>query len=96
MNIEWEERPHCDRSGKTTWYAKIDKPSNLRQSKHDTTLTAAAYIQHEAGRYSTGFMRSITQHFNPPRDRLHTELGARRRIRKYLELWAIAGYPTGE
>lgn len=93
MDIEW--RPNPASAGGAT-FAAIDAPSNLRKRPPKGKLMVAAFTKEADGLYSTSFVRAIKEHFNPPTQRLHTELGAKRRIRKYLELWAIAGYPTGE
>jgi hypothetical protein len=89
MEIEWK-LSMFDR--KLSTLAKIQMPSNLRLRDK---FNAALYQQGDDGLWRTAFAPAIRLHFNPPTTSLHTELGARRRIRKYLELWAIAGYPTG-
>jgi hypothetical protein len=86
MEIEW--KLHMN-GGKLSTIAKVTVPSNLRP------LSAALFQQDDDGLWRTAFAPAIRQHFDIPKQGLHTELGARRRIRKYLELWAIAGYPTG-
>ena len=85
MEIEWEIQLFGD---KITTVGKIHLPSNLGHS------IVVMYQQDEKGLWRTAFIPAIRAHFDIPRQGLHTELGARRRIRKYLELWAIAGYPT--
>ena len=89
MEIEW--KLHLHGGGKLSTIAKIaiPLPSNLRP------LNAALYQLEDDGLWRTAFAPAIREHFDIPKTPLHTELGARRRIRKYLELWAIAGYPTG-
>ena len=89
MNIEWEIQMFGD---KMTTVGKIYLPSNLRL-RHSIVVM---YQQDEKGLYRTAFIPAIRAHFDIPTKGLHTELGARRRIRKYLTLWAIAGYPTGD
>ena len=86
MNIEWEFQWFGD---KITTVGKIYLPSNLRHS------IVVMYQKDEKGLYRTAFIPAIRAHFDIPTQGLHTETGARRRIRKYLTLWAIAGYPTG-
>lgn len=88
MEIEW--KLHIN-GGKLSTIAKVQPPSNIRTGK----FSSALYQQDDDGLWRTAFAPAIRQHFDIPRQGLHTELGARRRIRKYLELWAIAGYPTG-
>ncbi len=88
MDIEW--KLHMG-GGKLSTIAKVTVPSNIRTGK----FSSALYQQDDDGLWRTAFAPAIRLHFNPPTTPLHTELGARRRIRKYLELWAIAGYPTG-
>jgi hypothetical protein len=95
MEITWDYKPSgVNEFGAT--FAIIAAPSNLRKRPPTGKLMVAGYTKEKDGRYSTSFVRTIKEHFNPPTQRLHTELGARRRIRKYLELWAIAGYPLGD
>ena len=88
MDIEW--KLHMG-GGKLSTIAKVTVPSNIRT----LPFSAALFQQDEKGLWRTAFAPAIRQHFDIPTQGLHTELGARRRIRKYLELWAIAGYPTG-
>lgn len=90
MEIEWKLNIHG--GGKLSTLAKVTVPSNLRWSDK---FNAALYQQEDDGLWRTAFAPAIREHFDVPKTPLHTELGARRRIRKYLELWAIAGYPTG-
>ena len=85
MNIEWEVQMFGD---KMKTLAKIPVPSKI------SPITAALYQQGDSGLWSTAFLPAIREHFDIPTQGLRTELGARRRIRKYLELWAIAGYPA--
>lgn len=89
MEIEWKLNMFDSR---LSTLAKVQPPSNLRWRDK---FNAALYQQDDDGLYRTAFAPAIRLHLNPPTTPLHTELGARRRIRKYLELWAIAGYPTG-
>ena len=96
MNIEWEVRENYEGSNTTTWFARIEVPSNIRRGNTDMTFVAGAVTQHEDGPYRTAFMRALTDHFDVPRTLLHTKQGAMRRVEKYLTLWAVAGYPTGE
>ena len=91
MDIKWEHRASVKLGGAT--FAVIKAPSNLRKRPPKGQLMVAAFTPEKDGTYSTSFVRAIKEYFNPPTMRLHTEKGARRRIRKYLELWAIAGYP---
>ena len=88
MEIEWKL---LISGGKLSTLAKVDLPSNLRQGK----FSAALFQQDDDGLWFTAFAPAIRDYFDIPKTGLHTELGVRRRIRKYLELWAIAGYPTG-
>jgi hypothetical protein len=92
MEIKWQERVSTFQEGAV--YAVVTLPSNIRPMGGEVVL--AAYSKGENGLYNTSFKLAIKKHFNPPTTWLHTELGARRRIRKYLELWAIAGYPLGD
>ena len=94
MNIVWETRENYNGGGTVTWFAKIEPPSNLRRQREEPWLIAAAVVQAD-GKYSVGFMPSIRKYFSPPVTCLNTRKGATRRVRKYIELWAIAGYPTG-
>lgn len=96
MKIEWETRENYEGSNSTTWFAKIERPSNLRRGDRDTTFLAGAVTHQADGTYRTSFMRALNSHFDIPRTRLHTEKGAKRRVEKYLNLWAVAGYPTGD
>ena len=102
MDIEWELRVLA--GGKVGTLAKIEAPSKIRQlakianlgrSIRETHVTTALYQQDEDNTYRVAFIPAIRQHFDLPTKPLNTEKGARRRIRKYVELWAIAGYPTG-
>lgn len=86
MDIKWELQMM---GGKLSTVGKIYLPSNIRYG------IVALYQQDDDGLYRTAFVPAIRAYFDIPRQGLHTELGARRRIRKYIELWAIAGYPTG-
>jgi hypothetical protein len=95
MDIKWETKPSGVNAHVAT-FASIKAPSNLRKKPPTGTLMVAAFTPEDDGTYSTSFVRAIKEYFNPPTVRLHTEKGARRRIRKYLELWAIAGYPLGD
>lgn len=88
MDIEWKLLIN---GGKISTLAKVSAPSNLRRD----TYNPALYQQGDDGLWRTAFSPAIKSYFDIPRTPLHTELGARRRIRKYIELWAIAGYPTG-
>jgi hypothetical protein len=101
MNIEWEMR--ITDAHTLSHVARILAPSNLRQitnlgrprsERHaPRSITAALYQKCEDGRYQVAFIPAIQKHFDIPKTLLNTERGARRRIRKYVELWAIAGYP---
>jgi hypothetical protein len=93
MNIVWETRENYNGEGTVTWFAKIEPPSNFRWNREEPWLIAAAVVQAD-GKYSVGFMPAIRKHLSPPTTRLNTKRGATRRVRKYLTLWAIAGYPT--
>jgi hypothetical protein len=93
MNIVWETRENYNGEGTVTWLAKIEPPSNLRRQTDRYWVTAAAVVLAD-GKYSVGFLPSIRTYFSPPVTRLNTRKGATRRVRKYIELWAIAGYPT--
>ncbi len=92
MEINWQQRDSVLQNGAV--YAVVRLPSNIRPLGGEVVL--AAYAKGENGLYNTSFRLAIKQHLNPPTAWLHTELGAKRRIRKYLELWAIAGYPLGD
>lgn len=95
MDIEWNYKPSgVNEFGAT--FATIAAPSNLRKRPPKGQLMVAAFTKDKDGLYNTSFVRAIKEHFNPPTMRLHTEKGAKRRIRKYIELWAIAGYPLGD
>ena len=96
MNIEWHHREDYQRAGTTTWFAKIEVPSNIRRADANQTFLAAAVTREEDGLYRTSFVRFFASYFDIPRTRLHTEKGAKRRVEKYLTLWAVAGYPTGD
>lgn len=94
MEIKWQERVSTFKEG--AMYAVVQLPSNVRTRTAAGETVLAAYSKGENGLYSTSFRLAIKKHFNPPNTWLHTELGAKRRIRKYIELWAIAGYPLGD
>jgi hypothetical protein len=89
MEIEW--KLNTGGGDRLSTLAKIQMPSNIRLRDK---FNAALYQQYDDGLWRTAFAPAIREHFDVPKTPLHTELGARRRIRKYLELWAIAGYPT--
>ena len=93
MQIEWEKRTNYDGSTDAV-LAKIVVPSNIRRG--GGILTAGAISKLENDKYKTSFIRAIHTHLQPPRTQLNTEKGARRRVQKYLTLWAIAGYPIGD
>lgn len=99
MNIEWD---YDVSGGRTSVVARIPAPSNIRHAMHlgmgygakpMTHITVALYQKDADTEYRVAFIPAIQDHFDPPYARLKTELGAKRRIRKYAELWAIAGYP---
>lgn len=94
MEIKWEQRDSVLKNGAV--FAIVQLPSNVRTRNMVGETVLAAYAKGENGLYNTTFKTAIKQHLNPPTTPLHTELGAKRRIRKYIELWAIAGYPLGD
>ena len=50
-----------------------------------------AAVMYGNGIYRTVFLRSL-RYLDIPKTPLKTERGAKRRVRKYIELWALGGY----
>ena len=99
MEIEWEEHPKVMLPKTMANFAFIPRPPvNIRFNKRNTNgrVAVAAYDIQKDGTYHVSFLHAINEYFKPPTANLHTEKGARRRIRKYIELWVIAGYPLGD
>ena len=94
MEINWQQRDSVLQNGAV--FAVVRLPSNVRTRTMGGETVLAAYAKGENGLYNTSFRTAVRQHLKPPTTPLHTEKGAKRRIRKYLELWAIAGYPLGD
>lgn len=75
---------------------KIDRPQKFKNgwAKDEPDMSVAQITWSKRTReYRVHFLDCIAYTFEPPYSPLKTLAGAERRARKYITLWAIAGYP---